>query len=68
MADGLRRQGFDVSEHVHPPANLQNIMVRSITPGLSNTSGHSIDAMTKANTPGPGQSLGGRQLPRLVQP
>ena len=53
VADGLRKQGFDVQEYVVPTAQVQTTEIRSTFPALSATSGGAVDGFTLALTPRP---------------
>lgn len=53
VGENLRRMGFDVNEHVVPPAQVQNNEIRSTFPGLSATSGGSPNGFTSRLVGGP---------------
>ena len=52
-ADGLRRQGFDVTEHVVPAGQVQDNQVRSSFPALSSTSAGRVDQAASDQIPRP---------------
>jgi peptide/nickel transport system substrate-binding protein len=64
LGDLWKQQGFEMTQHVVPPAQVQNNEVRSTFPGLSSTSAGTVVSFTQAMIGGPnnrwqGSNFGG---------